>query len=94
MNAQDLGNERVASNPYQCASVIQVVAASIDQLNEIITCISTLAIQVNSDTVSATEHEGADIEAKQQFAQFDNVFETTDWLGVMLLKGFAGGPDP
>ena len=78
MNAQDLGNERVASNPYQCASVIQVVAASIDQLNEIITCISTLVIQVNSDTVNATEREGVDTEAPQQFAQFNKILETTD----------------
>jgi len=90
LNAKVLGNEQVASNLGQGASVIQVAAGGMDQLNEIITRISTLAIQANSDTVSPTEREGADIEAQQQLAQFDNVLETTDWLGVKLLKGSAG----
>lgn len=90
LNAKVVGNEQVASNLGQGASVIQVAGGGMDQLNEIITRIATLAIQSNSDTVSATEREGADIEAQQQLLQFDNVLDTTDWLGVKLLKGSAG----
>lgn len=90
LNAKVVGNEQVASNLAQGASVIQVASGGMDQLNEIITRVGTLAIQSNSDTVSPAEREGIDIEAQQLFLQFDNVLDTTDWLGVKLLKGSAG----
>ncbi|MEB3702833.1 Flagellin domain protein [Candidatus Bealeia paramacronuclearis] len=90
LNAKVLGNEQVASNLSQGAAVAQVATGDMDQLNEIITRVSSLAIQSNSDTVSETERAGMDIEAQQQLAQFDNVLNTVDWLGVKLLKGSAG----
>lgn len=83
---------RVASrNASDGVSFVQVAEGALNETTNILTRLRELSIQASSDTIGETERGYLDEEYQHLLQESDRIARTTNYNGLDLLKGEAGG---
>jgi flagellin len=83
---------KVASrNANDGVSFVQVAEGALNETTNILTRLRELSIQSSSDTIGETERGYLDEEYQHLLQESDRIAQTTNYNGLNLLKGEAGG---